>query len=135
MLPGLGRKLPALLGSASTITRDGILQDALRHLIGAFRRYLGNLARPTMQAAGRERSDRLLQRLFIPLLDWLRQRVMLKEPANRRRTGGHLRSPLSHQPLIDYSSGKLYPIYGLCFTTFEHRCTGLWRSWQSQVYA
>ncbi len=110
------------LGIRPTSDRDGILQDVhwSAGLIGYFPTYtLGNVyAAQLMQAAARELGDlpKLISRgEFAPLLEWLRTKVhahgFCYHPNDLiERASGE---KLSAQPLVDYLSQKLKPIYGV----------------------
>lgn len=108
------------LGVRPPSDRDGILQDVhwSAGLIGYFPTYtLGNVyAAQLMQAAARELGDlpALLARgEFAPLLEWLR--VKIHAHGFCQHPGALIEQAcgekLSAQPLVDYLSDKLKPIY------------------------
>ncbi|MEZ6138074.1 MAG: carboxypeptidase M32 [Pirellulaceae bacterium] len=110
------------LGIRPASNRDGILQDVhwSAGLVGYFPTYtLGNLyAAQLMQAAERDLGD--LPRMiavgeFSPLLEWLRVKIhahgFCYHPGQLIKNA--VGQELSAQPLVDYLSGKLIPLYGL----------------------
>jgi carboxypeptidase Taq len=110
------------LGIVAPSDADGVLQDVhwSAGLIGYFPTYtLGNLASAQLYAAAEESigdlSDQIGRGEFEPLRNWLGENVYRhgrcysSDELIEKVTG----KPLSAQPLMDYLTGKLGPLYGI----------------------